>query len=286
MTAAAPAEAAAAEVIDWPGGKATAAAAATAAAPPLPPTPGDEPVGQKQQQQPVVVQGVVEDAPPSYTAEWLAADALAAAAMLVTTAVAIWQVWLAAATGDGSCARYYQSGLNGKGVPAAIVPRPVARWWLRRRERRRRRDHQRLKGLHHLGHAPRSPSISFSPPHPHPHPPASALSRPNGRVLKWFPWGTFAANVAACALDYACRAGELPLPAGGWGRAALSGVVSGVGGTLSTVSTWVVELQRLMLGYPVDRRGWAYMLWSIGVSLALGLAVFGGAVWGGVGAGA
>ena len=82
-------------------------------------------------------------------------------------------------------------------------------------------------------------------------------------------------------LDFACKAGELAVPGGGWEHAALAGVVSGVGGTLSTVSTFVVELQRLMLGYPVDRRGWAYMLWSVGVSIALGIAIYGGAVWSG-----
>lgn len=242
-----------------------------------------------------VVREVVEDAAPSYTGEWLCADLLAAGAMLALTLAAAWQVGLAAATGDGrpssapflptygwiavllapsgSCARYYLSRLNGRGVSARAVPRPAARWWLRRRERRHQRQQQRLKALR--------------PQHNHPLAalPPSGLSLPGGRVLKWFPWGTFAANVSACALDYACKAGELPLPAGGWGRALLSAVVSGVGGTLSTVSTWVVELQRLMLGYPVDRRGWAYMLWSIGVSLALGIAILGGAVWGGVGAG-
>ena len=335
------------------GAAAAAAAAAGAAARPRAPSAADSkapPSPLASAPPPVVVREVVEDAPPSYTAEWLAADALAAAVMLSLTAIAAWQVALAATTPagaggggggasgggggnsggssggaprtnlflptygwiavllspTGSCARYYLSRLNGRGVPAAAVPRPVARWWLRRR-RRRAADASSSARRRPEGAPP--PSSNGDAAAAARKPPLDALSRPGGRLLQWFPWGTFAANVSACALDFACKAAEhlgsgpaagaaaaaaagggraparLPLPPGGWAACLLHALVSGVGGTLSTVSTWVVELQRLMLGYPADSRGWAYMLWSVGASVALGVAVYGGAVWAGGGGG-
>jgi fluoride ion exporter CrcB/FEX len=74
------------------------------------------------------------------------------------------------------------------------------------------------------------------------------LSRFNGALRggwKWFPLGTFAANMAACVIDYVMKAllvrhamGDAVSPA------VLAGVVGGVGGCLSTVSTWVVEVSR------------------------------------------
>jgi fluoride exporter len=235
-------------------------ALASSSPPPAPPPPPAAAV---------VVREVVEDARPTYTAAWLAADAVTAALGLALTALAGWQVALAAKRGapddlvafvptygwlavllapTGSFARYRLSRLNdGRGVR---VP------WRRRRGRRdggggdlrqRRQQHQQQ------------------------------------RVLKWFPWGTWTANVLACALDFASKSAQLALASGGggggtWAHSILAGCVSGVGGTLSTVSTWVVELQRLMLGPP--GRGWGYLLSSVGISAALGIAVVGGTVWG------
>jgi fluoride ion exporter CrcB/FEX len=72
------------------------------------------------------------------------------------------------------------------------------------------------------------------------------LSQYNGslKALKWFPLGTFAANMIACVVDYAIRAGlerapqQLPFTH----EALLTGIMLGFCGSLSTVSTWVVEV--------------------------------------------
>lgn len=72
------------------------------------------------------------------------------------------------------------------------------------------------------------------------------LSRYNGALAggwKWFPVGTYAANMLACVLDYVVKAIEVRV----YGLdalqlAVLNGMMSGIGGSLSTVSTWVVEV--------------------------------------------
>lgn len=76
------------------------------------------------------------------------------------------------------------------------------------------------------------------------------LARLNGSMagrLSWFPLGTFIANMFACVVNYCIRAG-LDLTAGTkrelpyMQAALLSGVMLGFSGSLSTVSTWVVEV--------------------------------------------
>jgi fluoride ion exporter CrcB/FEX len=78
------------------------------------------------------------------------------------------------------------------------------------------------------------------------------LSRYNGALhghWKWFPAGTFAANLAACVLDYVIKAAEARAQGlGAVQLAILNGAVSGVGGCLSTVSTWVVEVSYAQCG--------------------------------------
>jgi fluoride ion exporter CrcB/FEX len=71
------------------------------------------------------------------------------------------------------------------------------------------------------------------------------LSRYNGKLpgdWKWFPLGTFAANIAACVIDYVMKVVPVRQPLDSVSLAVLAGVVGGVGGCLSTVSTWVVEV--------------------------------------------
>ena len=71
------------------------------------------------------------------------------------------------------------------------------------------------------------------------------LSRFNGRLpgdWKWFPAGTFTANIAACVIDYVMKVVLVLHPVDSVSAAVLAGVVGGVGGCLSTVSTWVVEV--------------------------------------------
>jgi fluoride ion exporter CrcB/FEX len=73
------------------------------------------------------------------------------------------------------------------------------------------------------------------------------LSRYNGVLhgsWKWLPLGTFAANVGACVLDFTMKAVGVRVPLGTLQAAVVSAVVTGVGGCLSTVSTWVVEVSR------------------------------------------
>lgn len=71
------------------------------------------------------------------------------------------------------------------------------------------------------------------------------LSRFNGKLpgdWKWFPVGTFAANITACVIDYVMKVVPVWHPLDTVSTAVLAGVVGGVGGCLSTVSTWVVEV--------------------------------------------
>ncbi|KAF8064606.1 HEBP2 [Scenedesmus sp. PABB004] len=108
------------------------------------------------------------------------------------------------------------------------------------------------------------------------------LSRFNGALrggLKWFPAGTFAANMAACVMDYAVRAAEARLALGPLQTAALGGVMTGVGGCLSTVSTWVAEIQRLLLSFPNTSHGYSYVGISLASSIGLGLLIYGVPVW-------
>ncbi|KAI8468888.1 MAG: hypothetical protein J3K34DRAFT_425495 [Monoraphidium minutum] len=63
------------------------------------------------------------------------------------------------------------------------------------------------------------------------------------------------------------------------GQAAAGGVMTGFCGSLSTVSTWVVELQLLMLTFPAHRRGYAYLGASIAAPVLLGVLIYGTAVW-------
>lgn len=60
---------------------------------------------------------------------------------------------------------------------------------------------------------------------------------------KWFPAGTFTANISACVLDYVMKASLVRAPVDSVSVAVMTGVISGVGGCLSTVSTWVVEVR-------------------------------------------
>ncbi len=75
------------------------------------------------------------------------------------------------------------------------------------------------------------------------------LSRFNGRLAgrwAWFPLGTFTANMVACVVNYSIRAGvdrSTVLPPFVV-QAVLTGIMTGFSGSLSTVSTWVVEVSR------------------------------------------
>lgn len=110
------------------------------------------------------------------------------------------------------------------------------------------------------------------------------LSRYNGSIpggLSWFPLGTFLANMGGCLANFCIRSGldraAAPLPF--MLEALLMAVMTGFSGSLSTVSTWVVELQLLLIAFPANRRGYTYMLASIFGGLSLGVVIYGTATW-------
>ncbi|KAI0564677.1 putative fluoride ion transporter CrcB [Gracilaria domingensis] len=100
------------------------------------------------------------------------------------------------------------------------------------------------------------------------------LSRFNGKGER-FPLGTFGANMTAMVLDLSIAVvllvnRRISVAA----RFVLLAVISGLGGSLSTVSTWVNEATKL-------RRGWRYfyVLGTSSAALILGLAIYGTAFW-------
>ncbi|GBF88991.1 hypothetical protein Rsub_01490 [Raphidocelis subcapitata] len=110
------------------------------------------------------------------------------------------------------------------------------------------------------------------------------LSRFNGSLkgrCSWFPMGTFTANMFACTTNYVVRAviDTAAPPFSNDKLAYLLGITTGFSGSLSTVSTWVVELQNLLLGFPVETRGYGYLIFSVAVALLLGMAILGTATW-------
>lgn len=112
---------------------------------------------------------------------------------------------------------------------------------------------------------------------------ASAMFAPLGAVVRWrlsvlnsrlprFPLGTFLANMLAVVLDLAVgaallvRAGQLSDDT----VLFLLAIITGLGGSLSTVSTWILEAVQLDT---TDR--YMYILGSIGVAQLLGLVIYG-----------
>jgi fluoride ion exporter CrcB/FEX len=104
----------------------------------------------------------------------------------------------------------------------------------------------------------------------------------------WLPLGTLLANQIACLVDFAMqsiivRVGDTRT------HVQLSMAVAavlGFSGCLSTVSTWVVELQKLALQRPEGYGRWLgiqrsliYGLVSVTLAVAFGCIVYGTAVW-------
>lgn len=99
------------------------------------------------------------------------------------------------------------------------------------------------------------------------------------RKLKWLPIGTLAANLLACALNFGMQAAQLHGRPAGASAAAVAALVVGVGGSLSTVSTWAVEVQRLLLQWPRRAWGYSYTMLSSIAAVLLGLFIYGTAAW-------
>ena len=95
----------------------------------------------------------------------------------------------------------------------------------------------------------------------------------NGRI-RWFPLGTFAVNMLGTALEgMFFDLQHVPL-GGRVGCQVLQGMMDGFCGCLTTVSTWVVELQGLRV-----RHAYLYGSISVGVGVGLMVMVMGSFQW-------
>lgn len=119
----------------------------------------------------------------------------------------------------------------------------------------------------------------------------SVLLAPTGALCRWqlarlntqhirLPIGTLVANVVACALDAVLAALLVRVSLSSSEEVVLRALITGTGGTLSTVSTWVGEIRLLRKegGYAA---AWAYLyvFVSIGMAQAVGVLIYGLAVW-------
>ncbi|KAJ5560951.1 Camphor resistance CrcB protein [Penicillium sp. DV-2018c] len=103
----------------------------------------------------------------------------------------------------------------------------------------------------------------------------------NGRVIPWFPLGTFVVNIFGTVVSGMCydlqhvRGLGAVVPAALTGCQVLEGVMDGFCGSATTVSTWVAEL------YGLARRRHAYLYGasSVGVALAFLVVIMGSLLW-------
>jgi fluoride ion exporter CrcB/FEX len=100
------------------------------------------------------------------------------------------------------------------------------------------------------------------------------LSRLNGSITnprwEWFPIGTYTANMLASTLSCLLAA----LSVGTESQLALTflnAISSGFAGSLSTVSTFVVEIVELLRSLPQHARGYYYLMGSLVSALILGV---------------
>ncbi|KAF7714286.1 Uncharacterized protein PECH_000413 [Penicillium ucsense] len=101
----------------------------------------------------------------------------------------------------------------------------------------------------------------------------------NGRV-PWFPLGTFAVNMLGVAVEGLCydlqHVSGLGAGVGAWtGCQVLQGMMDGFCGSLTTVSTWVAELN----GVARRRQAYFYGTVSVGVGLGLLVVIMGSLLW-------
>ena len=74
----------------------------------------------------------------------------------------------------------------------------------------------------------------------------SKLNTMEGRPLNWFPVGTFAANMLACAIDFILGGLTNRYSLGYWPVVILPAIRVGYAGSLSTVSTFVAEVRNCL----------------------------------------
>ena len=105
------------------------------------------------------------------------------------------------------------------------------------------------------------------------------LSRLNGKIRNsrwaWLPIGTFAANMIASSISALMQAIMLKID-GQLALAFVGAIQFGFAGCLSTVSTFVVEIESLMKALPQHAFGYYYSLLTVGSAAILGIACY---VW-------
>jgi fluoride exporter len=98
----------------------------------------------------------------------------------------------------------------------------------------------------------------------------------------WLPAGTLGANLVGCISTFAL---QCPLTRtsssslGYWGTLLLPAVQVGFVGSLTTVSTMVTEIAKLLEVFPDSIHGYTYVMMSLGGGVLSGLIVYGWAVW-------
>lgn len=114
----------------------------------------------------------------------------------------------------------------------------------------------------------------------------SASFAPVGATLRWqlsvlnsqypkFPIGTFSANMIAVILDVAIiTALRIHTDVSTEASFILSSIITGLGGSLSTVSTWVAESLKLPRG-----SRYIYIFGTTTAAFAIGIVVYGAAYW-------
>jgi fluoride ion exporter CrcB/FEX len=105
------------------------------------------------------------------------------------------------------------------------------------------------------------------------------LSRYNGSITaerwKWLPIGTFAANMLACILSSGLAAANLIIPPSfPLAHVFISALKSGFAGSLSTVSTFVVESAALLQSLPQHALGYYYSVGTIVSAALLGIICY------------
>lgn len=105
------------------------------------------------------------------------------------------------------------------------------------------------------------------------------LSRYNGSITaerwKWLPIGTFAANMLACILSSGLAAANLIIPPSfPLAHVFISALKSGFAGSLSTVSTFVVESAALLQSVPQHALGYYYSVGTIVSAALLGIICY------------
>ena len=110
---------------------------------------------------------------------------------------------------------------------------------------------------------------------------------PGGTLFKgrlgWFPLGTFGINVAATCFNSIASAVELHYCASAlqfyWLAVSLSAFKTGFNGSLSTVSTFISEVNKYMLEYPRNYKGWTYLAATLVASIVLGFCFYSWSVY-------